>query len=67
MAFVRRSSRHSREADTGGDREATIETEFPTIADLFTIDDFGGWSQVKTDIFGDDGVYTQVIAEVKGG
>ncbi len=42
-------------------------TRFPIPADLFTIDDFGGWSQVKTDIFGDDGVYTQVIAQVKGG
>ncbi|MEO8392336.1 MAG: sulfate ABC transporter substrate-binding protein [Chloroflexota bacterium] len=52
--------------------EATAEVAaeavtFPQVPDAFTIDDFGGWSQVKTDIFGDDGVYTQVIAEVKGG
>ncbi|MBI1258048.1 MAG: sulfate ABC transporter substrate-binding protein [Chloroflexi bacterium] len=52
--------------------QATVEamiddTKFPTIADPFTIDDFGGWAQVKTDVFGDDGVYSQVIAEVKGG
>jgi sulfate/thiosulfate-binding protein len=40
---------------------------FPPISDQFTIDDFGGWSKVNTDIFGDGGVYTKVIAEVKGG
>ncbi len=39
---------------------------FPPPADLFTIDDFGGWSTVRRDVFGDDGIYTQIIAEVKG-
>lgn len=40
---------------------------FPAITDQFTINDFGGWSKVNTDIFDDNGVYTKVIAEVKGG
>jgi sulfate transport system substrate-binding protein len=40
---------------------------FPTIPDLFTIDDFGGWGEVTSKFFGDDGIYTQVIAEVQGG
>lgn len=42
-------------------------TRFPAIADQFTIADFGGWTQVKADVFGDEGVYPQVVAEVKGG
>jgi ABC-type sulfate transport system substrate-binding protein len=48
--------------------EGSIDTSlYPPIADQFTISDFGGWAQVKQDVFSDDGVYTQVIAEVKGG
>ena len=42
-------------------------TRFPIPGDVFTIGDFGGWKQVKQAIFGDTGVYTQVIAQVKGG
>jgi sulfate/thiosulfate transport system substrate-binding protein len=42
------------------------EVKFPVIEDLFTIEDFGGWSEVVTSIFGDNGVYTSMIAEVKG-
>ncbi|MCU0497733.1 MAG: sulfate ABC transporter substrate-binding protein [Anaerolineae bacterium] len=48
--------------------EATAEgeTQFPVIEDLFTIEDFGGWEVVVPSIFGDDGIYTRMIAEVKG-
>lgn len=51
------------------DPAATPEAEdprFPSIPDLFTIRDFGGWPEVVPAIFGEEGVYTQVIAEVKG-
>jgi sulfate transport system substrate-binding protein len=55
-------------ADAGATAEAAVGVAtFPQVTDAFKIDDFGGWSQVKTDEFGDDGVYMQVIAEVKGG
>jgi sulfate transport system substrate-binding protein len=48
--------------------EGSIDTTiFPLPADVFTIADFGGWQQVKSDVFGDSGIYTQVIAQVKGG
>lgn len=39
---------------------------FPEVEDLFTIEDFGGWEEVVPTIFGDEGVFTQMIAEVKG-
>ncbi|MEP7290337.1 MAG: sulfate ABC transporter substrate-binding protein [Chloroflexota bacterium] len=40
---------------------------FPTISDLFTIADFGGWGEVTPLYFGDDGIYNQVIAEIQAG
>lgn len=42
------------------------ETHFPPIEDLFTINDFGGWEEVVPAVFGEEGVFTQMIAEVKG-
>lgn len=41
--------------------------QFPAIPDLFTIADFGGWGEVTPTFFGDDGIYSQVIAEVQAG
>lgn len=38
---------------------------FPPIEDLFTIRDFGGWETVVPAIFGDEGVYTRMIATVR--
>lgn len=57
------------------DAEEVVETEeavleedelFPTITDLFTIADFGGWKEVTSAYFGEEGVYTLMITEVKG-
>ncbi|MBK8137015.1 MAG: sulfate ABC transporter substrate-binding protein [Chloroflexi bacterium] len=42
------------------------DPKYPLPADLFTIRDFGGWPEVVPAIFGEEGVFTQVIAEVKG-
>jgi sulfate transport system substrate-binding protein len=39
---------------------------FPPIADQFTIDDLGGWKDARAKLFGDDGIFTKTIAEVKG-
>lgn len=48
--------------------EGTIDLErFPAITDLFTIGDFGGWSEATPIYFGDDGIYNQVIAEIQAG
>jgi sulfate/thiosulfate transport system substrate-binding protein len=60
------------EAEATADPAATPEPaaepdpKFPIPADLFTIRDFGGWPEVGPAIFGEEGVFTQVIAEVKG-
>ena len=55
-------------ADPAATPEPTAEPDpkFPIPADLFTIRDFGGWPEVVPTIFGEEGVFTQVIAEVKG-
>lgn len=39
--------------------------QYPTVTDLFTVDYFGGWDDIATDIFGDQGVYTLTIAKVQ--
>jgi sulfate/thiosulfate transport system substrate-binding protein len=40
--------------------------QYPPVADLFTIADFGGWSEVTPKYFGEDGIYTSAVAEVLG-
>lgn len=42
------------------------EQRFPPIEDLFTIDTFGGWSEVGPNFFGQAGIFTKMIEEVKG-
>jgi sulfate transport system substrate-binding protein len=39
--------------------------QYPAVEDLFPIDYFGGWGEATPKYFGDDGVYTQAIAEVQ--
>jgi sulfate transport system substrate-binding protein len=40
---------------------------YPEVADLFTVDYFGGWKNIMEDIFGEEGVYTQAILQIQGG
>jgi sulfate transport system substrate-binding protein len=40
--------------------------QYPPIADLFTIDEFGGWSEATPTFFGDDGIFYKVFAQVQG-
>ncbi|MGH2591926.1 MAG: sulfate ABC transporter substrate-binding protein [Anaerolineae bacterium] len=40
-------------------------SQYPAIEDLFTIRDFGGWSEVADKFFADDGIYSVAIAEVQ--
>ncbi|MCU0479915.1 MAG: sulfate ABC transporter substrate-binding protein [Anaerolineae bacterium] len=42
------------------------EERFPPIEDLFTIDEFGGWKEVVPNFFGEDGIFTKMIAEIQG-
>lgn len=40
---------------------------FAPVEDLFTIEEFGGWREARSTIFGDEGLFTRIIAEVQGG
>jgi sulfate/thiosulfate-binding protein len=40
---------------------------YPEVADLFTVDYFGGWEPIMNDIFSEDGVYNQAILKVQSG
>jgi sulfate/thiosulfate transport system substrate-binding protein len=40
-----------------------VETKFPPVEDLWTIDDLGGWPKVLEEIYGPQGVWTKVFAD----
>lgn len=39
---------------------------FEPIDDLFTTDDIGGWTELDEVVFGEEGVFTQALAEAQG-
>jgi sulfate transport system substrate-binding protein len=39
---------------------------YPPIEDLFTIDEFGGWSEATPTFFGEDGIFYHVFGEAQG-
>jgi sulfate transport system substrate-binding protein len=45
--------------------EATA-VQYPVLEDLFTIEYFGGWPEATAAFFGEEGVYTQTVAQVQG-
>jgi sulfate transport system substrate-binding protein len=51
----------SPDADVAKETAAT----YPAIQDLFTIDDFGGWSEATPKFFGDDGIFYKLAAQVQ--
>jgi sulfate transport system substrate-binding protein len=40
--------------------------QYPPIEDLFTIDEFGGWSEATPTFFGDDGIFYKIFSQVQG-
>jgi len=50
------------------DQKIAAETsqQLPHVEDLWTIEFLGGWKSVATDIYGPDGVYSKVIASLRG-
>lgn len=46
---------------------ASHADQYPQIADVFDITYFGGWAQVKDEIFGETGVFTTALQEVQQG
>jgi sulfate/thiosulfate transport system substrate-binding protein len=45
---------------------AATGDQYPPIEDLFTIDEFGGWSEATPAFFGDDGIFYKIFAQVQG-
>jgi sulfate transport system substrate-binding protein len=50
------------------DPDVAKETEatYPPIQDLFSIDEFGGWSEATPKFFGDDGIFYKIFGQVQG-
>jgi len=47
------------------DVAANFSGQYPPVEDLFTVDYFGGWDQIMSEIFGEEGIYTQAILQVQ--
>jgi sulfate/thiosulfate transport system substrate-binding protein len=45
---------------------ASTADRYPAVADLFTIEEFGGWAEATPRFFGEDGVFTRAIVDVQG-
>lgn len=41
--------------------------KYPPVQDLFTVEYFNGWAAVVSDIFGDNGIFTQTLARAQRG
>jgi sulfate transport system substrate-binding protein len=48
------------------DVQAEFSDRYPEPADLFTIDDLGGWTAVRRDLFSQDGIWAQVNRAAAG-
>lgn len=48
------------------EEDEELAEKFPPVEDVFTSEEFGGWDVIRTELFGDEGRFTQLIAEVKG-
>ncbi|MDX1994704.1 MAG: sulfate ABC transporter substrate-binding protein [bacterium] len=46
--------------------ELNPDITFPTVEDLFTIDEFGGWAEAQPAYFGEEGSIIQLITQIKG-
>ncbi len=44
---------------------AATAAQYPPVQDQWTIQEFGGWKAVTPKFFGDDGIYSKLIAEVQ--
>jgi sulfate transport system substrate-binding protein len=42
-----------------------VTITFPELTDLFRIDDLGGWSEARPLLFGDEGLFTQLLLSVQ--
>jgi sulfate/thiosulfate transport system substrate-binding protein len=49
-----------------GESVPVDESKYPTVVDVFTIADYGGWAEVGPAFFGEKGIFTLLIADIKG-
>ncbi|HLY26596.1 MAG TPA: sulfate ABC transporter substrate-binding protein, partial [Aggregatilineales bacterium] len=47
-------------------KQDEIAKQFPTVKDVFSVQEFGGWDKIATDFFGDSGKITQLLTQIKG-
>jgi sulfate transport system substrate-binding protein len=40
--------------------------QYPPVEDLFTIEYFGGWEKATPEVFGETGIFTQVLSQAQG-
>ncbi len=45
---------------------AATAAQYPALSDQFTIDYFGGWAKATPTFFGEDGIFTKIVAQVQG-
>jgi ABC-type sulfate transport system substrate-binding protein len=45
---------------------AEVTSQLPRVEDLWTIEYLGGWNSVATNIYGPEGVYSKVVADLRG-
>jgi sulfate/thiosulfate transport system substrate-binding protein len=45
---------------------SATSADYPQVDDLFTIEQFGGWSEATPKYFGEDGVFSRAIVAVQG-
>jgi sulfate transport system substrate-binding protein len=55
-----------RPTDLKAAQKGDPENDFPPVEDLFTVEDLGGWEALNTDVFGEDGIFTNALAEAQG-
>lgn len=44
---------------------AATAAQYPALADQFTIEEFGGWATATPHFFGEEGIFTKVVAEAQ--
>jgi sulfate transport system substrate-binding protein len=44
---------------------AATVAQYPTVEDIFTIDDFGGWSEATPTFFGETGIFYTIFSQVQ--
>jgi sulfate/thiosulfate transport system substrate-binding protein len=47
-------------------KDEAFKDKYPVITDLFTVEEFDGWSSIRKNLFGEEGKITKLIAEIKG-